>query len=95
LILESSSTANWVRDIVLRGLSGVWVELCLLKELPGNEISRSERRQRVETSFVASWLKDSLTMISMSYRDQTLIGPAKNTSLERGVSFLYQRRWSL
>lgn len=40
-----------------------------------------------------SYLVDSNWMMSISYSDQTLLGPARNTTLERGLGAMIQRKW--
>ena len=40
-----------------------------------------------------SYFPSSEWTLSLSYADQTLFGPAQNVALNRGVSFLIQKRW--
>lgn len=61
----------------------------------GDISSSSSASQFVNTIFSLSYLLNTEWMMSASYSDQTLLGPARNTVLERQASILLQKRWSL
>jgi hypothetical protein len=46
-----------------------------------------------DTGFDASYMASSMDSISVSYTDQTLLGPAMNTNLSRILGLNYQHRW--
>ncbi len=57
--------------------------------------SRSESQRVWNASAQAAYLISSDWSTSLAYADQTLVGPAKNTSLSRSLSLTLQRRWEL
>ncbi|MCB0366167.1 MAG: hypothetical protein H6624_15275 [Bdellovibrionaceae bacterium] len=59
-----------------------------------NETSDSEARWVWDSTFSASYLLGEEWMAAISYRDQTLWGPARNSPLVREVGFLLQHRVS-
>jgi hypothetical protein len=48
-----------------------------------------------DTSLSASYLVSMEWTVSLTYNDQTILGPSKNAILTRSSTFLLQKRWSL
>ncbi|MEO5971567.1 MAG: hypothetical protein ABIQ95_16705 [Bdellovibrionia bacterium] len=46
-----------------------------------------------DTGIDASYMMSSVDSVSVSYTDQTLLGPAMNTSLSRSLGINFQHRW--
>jgi len=55
----------------------------------------SRERLVLNSVFSISYLMRNDIMLAGSYNDQTLLGPARNTALERLFSLQIQKRWSL
>lgn len=60
-----------------------------------SETTESEARFVWNTTASLSYLWQEVWMFALNYTDQTLLGPAKNTTLERTLGIQMQRRWSL
>lgn len=100
----SRVTPGWTGDLAAGfGYSpnGDW-RLGLSVQSSFSEGLRIERPGAVDTSgstlvwpvqAQVTWFKDSNSTFSVSYLDETLLGPARNTTLSRSISFQYGYRW--
>ncbi|MBY0518636.1 MAG: hypothetical protein K2P81_17125 [Bacteriovoracaceae bacterium] len=57
------------------------------------EKSSTSRIQVWDSNFSLGRQLDAFSNIAISYNDQTLFGPARNTTLTRSGTFLWQYRW--
>jgi len=64
------------------------------KILVNNQKQTSQAEQYWDTSFTLNYLLNDSTY-SLSYTDQTLIGPSQNTTLSRAISLSWLERWPL
>lgn len=63
-------------------------------EVRGTVASAGVTERDTTASLSVSYLQGALWSTTLSYTDQTLFGDPQNTSLGRGLTLLFQRRWA-
>jgi hypothetical protein len=68
-------------------------ESSILAQAPSEPDSVSASQLVWSTSAQLGWMVTRSSTLSALYTDQTLVGPARNVSLSRSATLLYQQRW--
>lgn len=61
----------------------------------GSKLIRTQKEYYYEMTSSLSYAYDPDFSITLNYSDQSILGPAQNTTISRSVGMLFHKRWSL